>query len=223
MRVLRWTPVAFGAALVLTGCHTDMWTQPKVTPFDEDDIGVFNGTTTARKAPDGTVARGWEKLDDAKYTGIENNAFVSGFPSELKLDGKILNTKTDLAVVLKRGKERFHIYCSHCHGESGDGKGMIAQRGFVLRRMPATYHTDRLRNMPNGYFYDVITNGYGIMYSQASRVKPDDRWAVIAYIRALQLSQNVKASQMTTTDMDNLNKQLSGANEPKDTGHGGGH
>jgi len=91
---------------------------------------------------------------------------------------------------IKRGQDRFNIYCTPCHGRVGDGNGMIAQRGFNLRRPVASYHTDRLRGMPVGYFYDVITNGYGAMYSYASRIEPEDRWAVVAYIRALQLSQH---------------------------------
>lgn len=199
-----------GIAVFLAGCHTDMWVQPKVTAFDEDDLGIFKGGTTARPIPTGAVARGWEKLDEGKYTGFKGDTYWTGFPSELELDGRKVDTKSQLDLVLKRGKERFYIYCSHCHGKTGDGKGMITQRGFVLRREPQSYHNDRLRNMPNGYFYDVITNGYGLMYSQAPRVKPDDRWAIIAYVRALQLSQNVPAAQLTAEDKKKMEEQLAG-------------
>jgi len=90
---------------------------------------------------------------------------------------------------LERGRERFDIYCSPCHSIAGDGDGMIVRRGFPS---PPSYHTDRLRNAPDAHFYSVITNGYGMMYSYADRVAPDDRWAIVAYIRALQLSQNAR-------------------------------
>jgi mono/diheme cytochrome c family protein len=109
--------------------------------------------------------------------------------------------------LLKRGQERFNIYCSPCHGRLGDGKGMISQRGFNVRRPVASYHSDRLRKMPVGYFYDVITNGYGAMYSYASRVEPEDRWAIVSYIRVLQLSQHA-----STADADP--SKLSAANDP---------
>lgn len=213
------------ALLTLAGCHTDMWTQAKVTPYDEDDLGLFGGTTTARPLPAGTVARGWEKLDSAKYTGFQGENYATVFPAELMLDGEKVSSRTDLAKIMKRGKERFDIFCSQCHGAAGDGKGMITQRGLVLRREPPSYHTDRLRGMPVGYFYDVITNGYGTMHSQASRVKPDDRWAIVSYLRALQLSQNVKESQLTQEDRQAMQAQADGT-APTDAhgdAHGGGH
>jgi mono/diheme cytochrome c family protein len=93
--------------------------------------------------------------------------------------------------LLQRGQERFRIYCSPCHSELGDGRGMIVQRGFPP---PPSYHIERLRNAPPQHFFDVITNGYGAMYSYADRVQPRDRWAIVAYIRALQHSQNAKAA-----------------------------
>src|SRR5579871_5361339 len=103
----------------------------------------------------------------------------------------------DFERFIRRGQERFNIYCSPCHGRIGDGKGMIWQRGFAPNITVATYHTDRLRKMPIGHFYDAITHGYGRMFSYAARVEPQDRWAIAAYIRVFQLSQHA-----TQTDFD---------------------
>jgi hypothetical protein len=167
---------ALGAALA--GCHTDMWRQPKISPLDAADPALFVDGASARPLVPGTVARGHLRNDQAFFTGIENGRYMDRLPMPV--------TKA----LLERGQERFNIYCSPCHSRIGDGKGMIARRGFELRRPVGNYHTDRLRKMPVGYFYDVMTNGYGAMYSYASRVDPHDRWAIAAYIRALQLSHN---------------------------------
>lgn len=210
-----------GTAVMLAGCHTDMWTQAKVTDYDEDTSGIFADGTTARPLVPGTVAQGWAKLDDAHFTGMEGTRFTSKFPTKLTLDGEEVDTTKSLAKVLSRGKERFTINCSHCHGAAGDGEGMITQRGLVLRRKPATYHTDRLRKMPVGYFYDVISNGYGVMFSQQSRVLPDDRWAIVAYIRALQLSQNANSADLTSEDMTKIQESQNAPAEG--AAHEGGH
>lgn len=208
-------------AVLLAGCHTDMWTQPKVTQYDEDETGLFADGTTARPLVPGTVPRGWARQDEAKSTGYEGAKFTKKFPTSLVLDGEEVNTTTEPMKVLKWGKERFEVVCLNCHGAAGDGKGMITQRGLVLTRPPATFHTERLRNMPVGYFYDVITNGYGVMYSHASRLEPDERWAVIAYLRALQLAHGVPADQLDAKDRENMEAQ----NKPTttDESHGGGH
>jgi mono/diheme cytochrome c family protein len=97
---------------------------------------------------------------------------------------------------LKRGQQRFEVYCSPCHGRIGDGKGMIAVRGLALRKQPGNYHTPKLRKMPLGHFYDVITNGFGAMYSYSNRIEPADRWRIAAYVRVLQASHNVPASSL---------------------------
>jgi len=121
---------------------------------------------------------------------------------------------------MRRGQERFNIYCSPCHGRLGDGKGMIAQRGLALVRQPASYHTDRLRKIPVGHFYDVITNGFGIMYSYASRVEPDDRWRIAAYIRALQFSQNAPLSAVPPEERPKLEQTPTiGGSEAGHVGH----
>ena len=118
--------------------------------------------------------------------------------------------------LVKRGQERFNVYCSPCHGRLGDGKGMIALRGFQLRRPVGNYHTDRLRKMPVGHFYDVITNGYGAMYSYAARVEPQDRWAIVSYIRALQLSQNAPLDEATKANIEKAAAEKAKATESKE-------
>lgn len=163
-------------AAALSGCHTDMWRQPKSEPMGESEY--FSDGQASRPLIAGTIARGHARLDDAFYTGAVNGKWVDKIPVEVNLE------------LLKRGQERFEIYCSPCHGRLGDGKGMISTRGFNVRRPIGNYHTDRLRKMPVGHFYDVITNGFGAMYSYASRVEPQDRWAIVAYIRALQLARH---------------------------------
>jgi len=161
--------------MVLSGCHTDMWRQPKTEPLGESEF--FADGQASRPLVPGTIARGYERKDDLFFTGVDNGKWTNRLP--VPLTRKLLD----------RGQERYNIYCSPCHGRIGDGNGMIAHRGFTLRRPVGNYHTDRLRKMPLGHFYDVITNGYGAMYSYSSRIEPQDRWAVVAYIRALQLSQ----------------------------------
>ena len=227
MRFLKLACLTLFASALLAGCHTDMWSQAKVTPYDEDESGIFKDGAANRPVPKGAVAQGWERLDDARYTGFEGDKLTNKFPATLDLDGESVDTNKDMLKVMKRGKERFHIYCSHCHGETGNGKGMITQRGLTLKREPANYHSERLRKMPVGHFYDVMTHGFGIMFSQASRVKPDDRWAIVAYIRALQLSQNVKQADMTAEDLKKMEEAKAAMEAEKhaaEAGHeGGGH
>lgn len=198
MRILRnWVlPIA---AVTLVGCNTDMWVQPKHHPLDKSEM--FVDGQASRPLLAGTISRGNLREDGAYFTGIENGKWVDKLPVELTKD------------LLARGQEQFDIYCSPCHGRLGNGKGMIAQRGYQLKRPVGNFHTERLREMPVGHFYDVITNGYGAMYSYASRVQPSDRWAIVAYVRALQLSQNADASMLTPTEMQMLTEK------PKDTNH----
>jgi mono/diheme cytochrome c family protein len=175
------------AALLLTGCHMDMWVQPKVRPYQPSD--VFADGASMRPLVPHSVDRTHFWSDEGRYTGYAGGKLVTTLP--------VVITKPDL----ERGQERFNIYCSPCHGALGTGQGMIAQRGFALRRQPATYHTDRLRKMQIGHFYDVITNGYGVMYPYASRVEPDDRWRIAAYIRVLQRSQHASPADLPA-DLD---------------------
>jgi mono/diheme cytochrome c family protein len=174
--------------IVLCGCHTDMWRQPKTEPLDASTY--FTSGAASQPLMPGTIARGHLRVDDEFYTGQIDGKWIDGLPSNMHLSTRQLRD------LLTRGQERFNIYCSPCHSRIGDGQGMIAQRGFKLRRPVGNYHTDRLRKMPMGHFYDVITNGYGAMYSYASRIEPQDRWAVAAYIRALQLSQHATQSDV---------------------------
>jgi len=163
----------FAAAICVTGCRRDMHVQPRYNPLAE--TAFFDDARSARPAIEDTVARGQLHLDQARYTGKENGKDIEYFPIQI--------TRADLA----RGQQRFNIFCSPCHGRLGDGHGMIVSRGL---RQPSSYHDARLVEAPAGHFFDVMTNGYGAMYSYASRVPVDDRWRITAYIRALQLSQN---------------------------------
>jgi mono/diheme cytochrome c family protein len=166
--------------LVLAGCRQDMHDQPKYIPLRPSSF--FTDGRSARPIPEGTVARG--HLDD-------NAAFFTGKGP----DGKLVNnfpipvTKD----VILRGQQRFNVFCTPCHSRLGDGNGMVVQRGF---RHPPSYHTDRLRQMPNGHFFDVITNGFGAMPNYAQQIPPADRWAIVSYIRALQLSQQASINDV---------------------------
>lgn len=174
--------LALPGILMLAGCHTDMWVQPKTASQQEAEF--FADNSSVRPLVEHTVARGMLREDDKFFTGAENNKWVTEIPNMPKPGSP------DLEKFIKRGQERYNIYCTPCHGRVGDGKGMIWQRGFAPNITVPTYHTDRLRKMPVGHFYDVITNGYGRMFSYAARVEPQDRWAIAAYIRVLQLSQH---------------------------------
>lgn len=177
---------------MIVGCNTDMWVQTKSAPLSESEL--FGDRAASRPLVMGTVPRGHLREDGAFFTGIENKQWIDKIPVAVTND------------LLRRGQERFDIYCSPCHGRIGDGKGMISQRGFNVQRPIGNYHTDRLRKMPVGHFYDVITNGYGAMYSYASRVEPQDRWAIVAYIRALQLSQHSNVNDLDSSEKEQLNK-----------------
>jgi mono/diheme cytochrome c family protein len=178
MRTLpRISPLGLLAVLALAGCRQDMHDQPRFKPLAKSD---FYGDLRSARAPvDGTVARGQLHEDTYFYTGKVGNAPGDYMPFAAN------------DAVLARGRERFDIYCSPCHSRLGDGNGVIVQRGF---RRPPSYHTDRLRNAPLGYFFDVMTNGFGAMPDYAAQISARDRWNIVAYIRALQLSQNATAA-----------------------------
>ena len=160
------------ALLLLAGCRADMQNQPYQRPLVQSDF--YADRRAARPLVEGAVARGHERADTYFYTGKIGSE-----------DGNYMPFLVT-AEVMQRGQQRFNIYCSPCHGETGDGNGMIVQRGL---KHPPSYHTDRLRNAPIGYFFDVMTNGFGVMLDYSQQVKPEDRWAIAAYIKALQLSQ----------------------------------
>jgi mono/diheme cytochrome c family protein len=156
-----------------TACRQDMHDQPRFEPLEGTTF--FQDGRASRPLVEGTVARDHLRIDEHLYTGKVGGELAKTFPFAIDKN------------VLERGQERYNIYCSPCHDKAGTGQGMIVQRGF---RPPPSYHIDRLREAPPGYFFDVITNGFGAMYSYADRISPQDRWAIIAYLRVLQLSQN---------------------------------
>jgi hypothetical protein len=161
-------------ATLISGCRLDMHVQPKQNPFERS--AFFPDQRSERPPVDGTVARGELHEDAYFYTGQIDNKPGDYMPFPVTKE------------VLDRGRERYNIYCSPCHSELGDGNGFVPSRGFA--RKPPSYHTEELRKKPLGYFYDVITHGFGIMPDYAAQIPPRDRWNIVAYVRALQLSQN---------------------------------
>jgi Cytochrome C oxidase, cbb3-type, subunit III len=157
-----------------------MQDQPKYIPLRPSDF--FADGRSARPLIDGTVARGHLDEDAAYYTGKgPDGKFLDTFPFTVTKD------------VIERGQQRFNVYCSPCHDRLGNGDGMIVRRGY---RKPPSYHIDRLRQVPNGYIFDVITNGFGAMPDYAAQIPTTDRWAIVAYVRALQLSQNASINDV---------------------------
>lgn len=175
---LSFLAIAALCALGCAGCDNtlrqDMANQPRQNPLSPSDF--FADGRSERPAVENTVVRG-SIQDDALFVPKESNAFPLPVTAEL----------------LERGQQRYGIFCTPCHGIQGDGMGMVAMRGM---KHPPSYHQDRLRQVPNGYLYDVITNGFGAMYGYSSQIPPRDRWAIVAYLRALQLSRNVPVGQL---------------------------
>ncbi|MGZ8853301.1 MAG: c-type cytochrome [Thermoanaerobaculia bacterium] len=188
----------------LAGCRQQMANQPRYDPYEPSDF--FADGMSARPRLAGTVARGEAGVDPYFETGKINGQVGDGFPFPVTAD------------VMQRGHERFDIYCSECHGRLGDGNGMIPSRGF---RRPPSYHTQALRTAKIGHFFDVMTNGFGAMPSYRTMIPPSDRWAIAAYIRALQLSQNATIDEIPPEDKA---KVLSGAPTSSPApAHGGAH
>jgi mono/diheme cytochrome c family protein len=171
---------AVAVLALLSSCRIDMQVQPKQNPLSRSDF--YPDQRSARPLVEGTVARGQLQADQYFYTGKigSNPGDYMPFPV----------TKQ----VLERGRERYDIFCAPCHSRLGDGEGFVPSRGFSRR--PPSYHIPRLEKAPLGYFFDVMTNGFGIMPDYASQIPPDDRWKIVAYIRALQLSQNATANDV---------------------------
>ena len=168
-----------GAALLTVGCRQDMQDQPKYKTLGANNF--FEDGRDSRPLPVGTVARGTLNEDAAFYQGKLNGQDIDYFPVPIT------------QAVIERGQARFNIYCSPCHGRLGNGLGMIVRRGM---KQPPSYHIDRLRNAPVGHFFDVVTNGYGVMLNYAAQIQPADRWAIISYIRALQYSENANVAEL---------------------------
>ena len=170
--------IAALCAVGFGGCQNtlrqDMANQPRQNSLSPSDF--FADGRSERPTVENTVARG-SVQDDSLLVPKESNAFPLPLTAEL----------------LERGQQRYGIFCTPCHGIQGDGLGMVAMRGM---KHPPSYHQERLRNVPNGYLYDVVTNGFGAMYGYSAQIPPRDRWAIVAYLRALQLSRNAPVGQL---------------------------
>ena len=185
----RFLVAACAAACLIFGggceyLRQDMANQPKNRPLSPSEF--FGDGRSERPPVENTVARG-ALADDELFVPKDSNAFPLPVNREL----------------LERGEERYKIFCSPCHGLQGDGNGMIAMRGM---KRPPSYHQDRLRQALNGYFYDNITNGFGQMYGYSAQIPPRDRWAIVAYVRALQLSRNARADDLPAELREKLNQ-----------------
>lgn len=167
------------ATALLAGCRQDMHDTPRYEALEASS--TFADHAASRVAPVGTVPRGWLREDEALYTGKVAGQLIDQFPFAI--------APADLS----RGRQRFNIYCTPCHGRLGDGNGMVVQRGL---RQAASFHQDRLRQEKAGYFFDVITNGFGAMPDHAAQIPVRDRWLIVAYVRALQLSQHALVSEL---------------------------
>jgi mono/diheme cytochrome c family protein len=200
-------------AFLSSACREDMQNQPKYKPYRPG--AFFKDGQSGRLLVEGTVARGHLKDDALFYTGRipeggsqsqaqadtsgEFKGFTANFPIEVT------------AETLTRGQERFNIYCAVCHDRTGSGDGMVVRRGY---KKPPSFHLDRLRQAPVGYIYDVISNGFGAMPDYAAQIQPKDRWAIVAYLRALQLSQNANFSALSPEERQKL-EGGQGNSEPK--------
>ena len=191
MRPIRFA-VRAGAALLLAlaaaGCRQDMHDAPRYKPLAASDF--FADGASARPLPANAVARGQLREDKLFHTGYTPAGDIVGtIPMPVTRE------------LLQRGRERYGIFCAPCHGATGDGRGMVVQRGY---KQPSSYHVDRLRQVPVGYFFDIMTNGFGVMPSYAAQVPSEDRWAIAAYLRALQLSQYFDAANLSAEERAQL-------------------
>jgi mono/diheme cytochrome c family protein len=183
---LTVTLLAVGAA-----CRQDMHDQPKYLPLRPSDF--FGDGRSERPLIEGTVARGHLDDDNTFFTGRgPDGKFVNEFPFPVT------------TAVMERGQNRFNIYCAPCHDRLGNGDGKIVRRGY---RHPPSYHIDRLREVPNGYIYDVISSGFGAMPDYSAQIHPADRWAIVAYVRALQLAQNGKIDDVPADKRVDLSQE----------------
>ena len=175
------------ALIALVACRQKMANQPRYDPLEPSTF--FADGMSARPRVPGTVARGELVTNEFFATGKQGGQIANGFPIPIT------------AAIVDRGNDRFNVYCTPCHGRLGDGAGMIPSRGY---RRPPSFHTDALRNQPSGHYFDVITNGFGAMPQYGSILPAQDRWAIVAYIRALQLSQNATLDDVPTDERPKL-------------------
>jgi mono/diheme cytochrome c family protein len=182
---------------IAAGCRQEMYDQPKYKDLRRSNF--FADHRQARPLPAGTVARGFLQEDSRVFAGKVGNALVTEFPVPVD------------AALLARGRERFDIFCSPCHDRSGRGGGMVVKRGY---RAPPSFHIERLREAPVGHFFDVITNGFGVMPDYSVQIDVSDRWAIVAYVRALQLSQYAPVAAMSSADRAHLAGVLTAPQAP---------
>ena len=218
----------------LSACRYDMQDQPRYKAYKKSDF--FSDNRASRNLPEGTVPRGFLREDKAFYTGkTEAGQNAAPNPAATPMTDASGNTLvTDFSglidefpvpvskELIDRGEQRYKVFCIVCHGPVGSGDGMIVRRGFSK---PPTYHDDRLRNAPVGHFFNVMTNGQGKMSSYASQIPVADRWAIVAYIRTLQISQNPNGNvQMNSANMANTNamSRTNNANTATTNTNGGG-
>ena len=187
LRRAGWICAVFCLALIMTGCTMTMKDQPRVDPYEPAPF--FSNEGSALLPVEDTVPYGQANTDDALYTGQVDGQYVEEYPFLITKEG------------LEYGRQRYDIYCAPCHGYTGNGDGMVVQRGF---RQPPTFNQDRLREAPPGYFFYAITNGFGTMPSYANRIPVHDRWLIIAYIEALQLSQHAPVTELPQEDVAKL-------------------
>ena len=204
MQALRRGLVLTLVLASVSGCfRLHMYDQPRYEPLEASN--TFENGQSARHPVAGTVARGTLKEDAHYFTGIEGDSvYSSEFPFEVTLE------------VLQRGRQRYNIYCSVCHDRVGTGRGMVVRRGY---KQPTSYHDDRLRNQPAGYFFDVITNGFAKMPSYAKQIPVQDRWAIVAYVRALQLSQFALVSDLPAETRQRVEQGEPAAHEEGEAHH----
>jgi mono/diheme cytochrome c family protein len=188
--------LAIAVTLFVAGCRQDMHNQPKYKPLRASSF--FPDGSSARPLVEGTVARGTLGEDEAFFTGKVGTQLMKELPFPVTKE------------VLDRGQQRYDIYCAPCHDRTGSGNGMVVQRGY---RQPPSMHIDRLRNVENGHFFDVMTNGFGAMPDYKVQITPRDRWNIVAYIRALQLSQHATAADVPGGDPAKVPPAPAGATE----------
>ncbi|MDP9267938.1 MAG: cytochrome c [Acidobacteriota bacterium] len=188
---LRWAQsvAAILLASMVAGCRQDMHDQPKYIPMRASDF--YPDKRSERPYVEGTVPAGEFQDGSPLYTGMVGEAPIDYFPMAIT------------AADMKRGQQRYGIFCAPCHGSIGDGNGMIVQRGY---RPPPSFHIDRLRTSPPGHYFDVITHGFGAMPDAVAQVSPQDRWRIIAYIRALQLSQHASVNDVPAAQRGKIKK-----------------
>ena len=192
--------LAASAVLGLAGCRQDMHNQPKFYP--QRGTTLYTDGRSVRPQVENTVARGQNEVTSYFETGFQGGKEGDGMPIPVTLD------------VMERGQERYNVYCTACHSRVGNGGGIVVQRGY---RPAGNFHTDRLRSAPLGHFYNVIANGYGAMPEYATMLSVEDRWAIVAYIRALQLSQNATAADVAGNKLQKLGDVAESVGLPRNT------